>query len=29
MLLIKFFDKGQQYVDNELSKKQQNQRRLF
>ena len=29
LLLIKLFDKGQQYVDDELSKQQQNQRRLF
>jgi membrane associated rhomboid family serine protease len=29
MLLIKLFDKGQKYVDEELSKQHQNQRRLF
>jgi membrane associated rhomboid family serine protease len=29
MLLIKFFDKGQHYVDQQLSKQQQNQRRVY
>jgi membrane associated rhomboid family serine protease len=29
LLLIKFFDKGQQYVDDQLNRQQQNQRRMF
>ena len=29
LLLIKFFDKGQKYVDDQLSRQQHNQRRMF
>jgi membrane associated rhomboid family serine protease len=29
MLLVKFFDKGQHYVDQQLAKQQENQRRVY